>query len=97
MIEIRCRICAAPPGPTGIPVTAAEPAVGEISVARIRIVVVLPAPLRIMSRLTSGTGNPTSREAMHVKARVGRLLQARQGHAIHRHHAPRTCDPGYAR
>src|ERR1035438_6571366 len=45
MTEIRCRISAAPSGPTAMPATVAEPAVGEISVPRIRTVVVLPAPL----------------------------------------------------
>jgi hypothetical protein len=42
MTEIRCRISAAPAGPTGMPATVAEPDVGEISVPRIRTVVVLP-------------------------------------------------------
>src|SRR6185437_8658467 len=48
------RISAAPSGPTGMPATGAEPTVGEISVARIRTVVVLSARLRIMCHLTSG-------------------------------------------
>jgi hypothetical protein len=54
MIEIRWRICAALAGPTGIPATVAEPAVAEISVPRIRTVVVFPAPLRILCHLASG-------------------------------------------
>src|SRR5207237_8947637 len=44
MTAIRRRICAALSGPTAMPATTAVPAVGEISVARIRTVVVLPAP-----------------------------------------------------
>jgi hypothetical protein len=40
-----------------MPATAAEPAVGEISVARIRTVVVFPVALRVLCRLTRGTGD----------------------------------------
>jgi hypothetical protein len=56
MTEIHCRISAALSGPTGIPATVAEPDVGEISVPRIRTVVVLPAPLGLSFRL-AGPGS----------------------------------------
>jgi len=58
MIEIRWRISPALAGPTGMPATAAEPAVAEISVPRIRTVVVLPAPLRVLCGLTRGNRQP---------------------------------------
>src|SRR6516162_5635979 len=45
MIEMRWRISAAFAGLSGRPATTADPAVGAISVPRIRTVVVLPAPL----------------------------------------------------
>ncbi len=66
MTAIRCRISAAPSGPTGMPATMAEPAVGEISVARIRTVVVLPAPFGPRNPNTSpaATLNDTSDTAV---------------------------------
>jgi hypothetical protein len=54
MTAIRRRISAAPSAPAGMPATTADPDVGEISVPRIRTVVVLPASLRILCRLARG-------------------------------------------
>ena len=59
MTAIRCRISAALAGPTGMPATTADPDVGEISVPRIRTVVVLPAPF---GPRNPNTSPPATRE-----------------------------------
>jgi hypothetical protein len=80
MTEIRCRIRwsmgTGPPGPTGMPATMAEPAVGEISVARIRTVVVLPAPFGPRNPNTSplATRNETSDTAVRPPKTLVRWL-----------------------
>src|ERR1019366_2380860 len=76
MTEIRCRISAALAGPTGMPATVAEPAVGEISVPRIRTVVVLPAPFGPRNPTTSppATLNDTSDTAVRAPKTLVRWL-----------------------
>src|SRR5580658_8958535 len=76
MIEIRCRICAALAGSTGIPATVAEPAVGAMRVPRIRTVVVFPAPFGPRNPNTSprATVNDTSSTAVRGPKTLVRWL-----------------------
>ena len=76
MIEMCWRISAARAGPSGMPATTADPAVGAISVPRIRTVVVLPAPFGPRKPNTSprATLNDTSATAVRGPKSLVRWL-----------------------
>jgi hypothetical protein len=92
MTAIRRRISAAPSGPTGMPATTAEPAVGEIGVPRIRTVVVLPAPFGPRNPNTSpaATLNDTSDTAVRPPEDLGQVADF-NGRG---HHPDRRRPPG---